>query len=47
MLYVGDGRKKKRNEKIPRFVALSSPFNDREADCFPVSENAKNKPDLP
>ena len=22
-------------------------FYDMEADCFPVSENAENKPDLP
>ena len=48
MLYVGHRRKKKkRNEKIPRLVALPSPFYDMEADCFPVSENAENKPDVP
>ena len=51
MLYVGDGRKnietKKEREKIPRLVALPSPFYDMEADCFPESENADIKPDLP
>ena len=31
-------------KKIPRLVALPSPFYDMEADCFPVSENAENKP---
>ena len=46
MLYVGDG-KKNRNEKIPCLVALPSPIYDMEADCFPVSENAENKPDPP
>ena len=34
-------RKKTRNEKIPRLVALPSPFYDMEADYFPVSENAE------
>ena len=52
---VGDGRKKpetkaktnKNKEKIPRLVALPSPFYNMEADSFPVSENAENKPDMP
>ena len=39
--------KKNRNEKILRLVALPFPFYDMEADCFPVSENAENKLDLP
>ena len=51
MLYNGNGRKtpKYKNEcqnqgKIPRLVALPSPFYEMAADCFPVSEN---KLDLP
>ena len=47
MLYDGDGRKKTETKKYPCLVALPSPFYDKEADCFPVSENAENKPDLP
>ena len=40
--------KAKTKEKIPRSVALPSPvFKEMEADCFPVSENTENKPDLP
>ena len=42
--------KKIRNQgKIPRLVALPFPrLQGRlEADCFPVSENTENKPDLP
>ena len=47
----GNGRKKperekEMKEKNPRLYALLSPFNNMEADCFPVSENAENKPDL-
>ena len=49
MLYDGDERKNpeiyknefENQEKIPCFVALSS------TDCFPVSKNTENKPDLP
>ena len=33
----------KTKEKIRHLVALPSPFNDMEADCF---QNAENKPDL-
>ena len=44
---LGMGEKKSSKRKIPRLVALPSPFYDVEADCFPVSENAKNKPDQP
>ena len=44
MLGMGE---KPRTEKIPHLVALLSPFCDMEADCFPVSENAENKLDLP
>ena len=43
MLYVGDGRKKKRKEKIPRLVALPSPFYDMKAGYFPVFEKTENK----
>ena len=34
-------------EKTLKRNALPSPFYDMEADCFPVSENVENKPDLP
>ena len=53
MWYDGDGRKTPKytkdeiKEKIPRLVALPSPVYEVEADCFPVSENTENKPDLP
>ena len=53
MLYDGDGRKTLKytkdetKEKIPHLVALPSPINEVEADCFLVSENTENKPDLP
>ena len=33
-------------EKIPRLVALPFPFYDMEADCFSVSKNTENKPEL-
>ena len=49
----GNGRKKTENiikrkkyetkEKIPSYY----PVYEMEADCFPVSENTENKPDLP
>ena len=32
--------------KIACLVALQSPFYDMEADCFSVSKNTENKPDL-
>ena len=50
-VYDEDGRKipkyikRKPRKKIPRLVAL--PSTKMEADCFPVSENTENKPDLP
>ena len=54
MLYDGDGRKtpKYKNEyetkeKIPIRLPSHSPFYEMEADCFPVSKNTENKPDLP
>ena len=47
MLYIGDGRKKTRNEKILRLVGFPSPFYDMEADSFPMSEDAENRPDPP
>ena len=46
ILYDEDGEKT-RNEKNPRLVTLPSSFCDMEANCFPVSENVENKPDLP
>ena len=49
----GNGRKTakyiqmKTKEKIPLFGCPPiPPFTKMEADCFPVSENTKNKPDL-
>ena len=39
----GDGRK---TAKKFHLVALPSPFYDMEADCFSVSKNTENKPDL-
>ena len=51
MLGVGEKQKNKnknkKNEKSLRLVALPSPFYDIAVDCFPVSDNAENKPDLP
>ena len=41
------GEKKTERKKIPRLAALPSPFYNMEADCFPVSKNAENNPDLP
>ena len=46
MLYVGDGRKKPETKNSP-FGCPSILFYDMEADCFLVSENAENKPELP
>ena len=51
-LYDGNERKtpkcnKKNQGKIPRLFALPSHVYEIEADCFPVSENTENKPDLP
>ena len=48
----GDGRKntereRETKEKIPIWLPSHPPFYDMEADCFPVSENTENKPDLP
>ena len=49
MLYVGDGRKKrlKTRKKFPVWFLSHPSFYDMEADCFPMSENAENKADLP
>ena len=50
-IYDGNGIKTpkyiqtKTKEEIPRLVAL--PSTKMEADCFPVSENTENKPNLP
>ena len=52
MLYDGDGRKtpkytkKKPRNKFPVLLPSHPPFCEMEADCFPVSENTENKPDL-
>ena len=53
-LYAGNGRKTtkyvqyEKQGKIPRLVAPPIfPSTKMEADCFPVSENTENKPDLP
>ena len=53
MVYDGHWRKTSKytkdetKEKNPRLVALSSLLYEVKADCFPVSENTENKPDLP
>ena len=54
-VYDGDGRKKPENEKDETKEKRFSPFGcspippsiKLEAECFPVSENTENKPDLP
>ena len=55
-VYDGDGRKKtpKKNEKTkprkrfsPFWLPFPPPSTKLEADCFSVSENTANKPDLP
>ena len=53
-VYDGDGRKKNKNENtkprkkiFPVWLPSHPPVYDMEADCFPVSENTKNKPVLP
>ena len=38
---------KETKEKFPVWLPSYPPFYDMDADCFPVSENAENKPDLP
>ena len=43
-----DNAKMKENkERIPVWLPYHPPFYDMEADCFPMSENTENKPDLP
>ena len=34
-------------EKFPVWLPTHSPVYEMEADCFPVSENIENKPNLP
>ena len=54
-VYYGGGRKNPENEKDETKEKRFSPFGcppippstKMEADCFPVSENTENKPDLP
>ena len=43
----GKNRKKKGKQKKKIWLLSHPPFYDMEANCFPVSENAENKPDLP
>ena len=53
MLYDGDGRKipkytkDETKEKNSVWSASHPPVYEVETDCFPVSENTENKPDLP
>ena len=52
MLYDGDGRKIQKTKQKKKFTLLVAPLipppvYEVEADCFPVSENTENKPDLP
>ena len=37
----------KNKEKLPVWLPSNPPVYEMEADCFPVSENTENKPDLP
>ena len=53
-MYDRDGRENRENEKRmkPRKNSLFGcppipPYTKMEADCFPVSENTENNPDLP
>ena len=52
-VYDGDGRKKNETKKTkprknsPFGYPTIPPSTKMEADCFPVSENTENKPDLP
>ena len=53
-VYDGDGRKKNQKTKnetkeqiFPVWLPSHPPVYEMEADCFPVSENTENKPDLP
>ena len=41
------GNNWKLRKKISVGLLSYPPFSDLEADCFPVSENTENKPDLP
>ena len=47
MLDVEDGRKKPETKKFPVWLPSYPHFYDMVADCFSVSVNAENKPDLP
>ena len=40
-------QKRKQRKKFPVGLPSHPPVYEMEADCFPVSENAENKPDLP
>ena len=45
---MGEKKTKENAKKISPFgYSLIPLFYDMEADCFPVSENTKNKPDIP
>ena len=37
----------KTKEKFPVWLPSHPPVYEMGADCFPVSENTENKPDLP
>ena len=40
-------RNKKPRKKFPVWLLSHPSVDEIEADCFPVSENTENKPDLP
>ena len=44
---VCDGDRRKTAKKFPVWLPSYPPFYDMEADCFSVSKNTENKPDLP
>ena len=41
------GWEKPNTKKISAWLTFHPHFYDMEADCFPVSKNAENKPNLP
>ena len=40
-------KRRYKGKKIPVWLPSHLPVYEMEADCFPVSENTENKPNLP